>query len=399
MRGPRLMPAEGVHLAIVIPERDVVSESFIQSHIEGLVGDPIVVSGSPRPMFVEHGGSVLSGASRAAASLLEVVARLSRERAHGAIGRRLPEPAFSRQVAHFLRWAEIEVVLAEYGPTAASVLDACSMAQIPLVVHFHGYDAYRRQTVTELQEPYRALFRTAFRVIAVSKHMVDQLASLGCPIERIVLNPCGVNVDRFEGAKPQEAPPLLLALGRFVEKKGPLLTLRAFAKVQAEEPQARLVMFGEGPLRGPCADLARELGIDQRVELPGAVDHREVAAWMRGARCFVQHSVRAEDGDSEGTPVAVLEASSCGLPVVSTRHGGIEDAVVDGTSGFLVEEGDVEGMARLLLRLVREPGLAARMGASGRQHIEANYSLVKSLSRLRKVITAAADGGDVCFDG
>ena len=96
--------------------------------------------------------SVDSGVSRAAASVLGLATWLSRERSHGAIGRRLPEPTFSRQFARFLRQAGIEVVLAEYGPTAATILDACSIARIPMVVHFHGYDAYRRQTVTELRD-------------------------------------------------------------------------------------------------------------------------------------------------------------------------------------------------------------------------------------------------------
>jgi glycosyltransferase involved in cell wall biosynthesis len=103
--------------------------------------------------------------------------------------------------------------------------------------------------------------------------------------------------------------------------------------------------------------------------------------------------MRAEDGDSEGTPVAVLEASSCGLPVVSTKHAGIVEAVVNGTGGFLVEEGDVDKMADHLLRLVRDPELAARMGAAGRRHIEADYSSAKSLGRLRQVVTEAASSG------
>jgi glycosyltransferase involved in cell wall biosynthesis len=265
-------------------------------------------------------------------------------------------------------------------------MEACSVSRTALVVHFHGFDAYHHETLTELREPYRRLFQKASRVIAVSNHMLDQLVDLGCPSERIVLNPYGVDINRFDGARPKEAAPLLLALGRLVPKKGPLLTLRAFARVQAEEPQTRLVMLGDGPLIDQCVEVARELGIDHNVDFPGSVDHVEVAAWMRQARCFVQHSLRAEDGDSEGTPVAVLEASSCGLPVVSTKHAGIVDAVIDGTGGFLVEEGDIDGMARQMLRLVREPALAEKMGAAARQHVKANYSSERRLERLRSVL-------------
>jgi glycosyltransferase involved in cell wall biosynthesis len=381
-------------LGIVIPERHVFSESFIGSHIDGLFDDPLVVWGSPRPLFHGDGEGLLSGFWATAAKMLVFGRGMAVARAHGAVGRRLPDPVYSRVLARFLQRACVEVVLAEYGPTAVAIMEACSISRTPLVVHFHGFDAYQEETLTGLREPYERLFQTASRVVVVSKHMLAHLVSLGSPTKRTVCNPCGVDVDRFRGARPEAAPPLMLALGRFVEKKGPALTLRAFALVHAEEPQTRLVMLGDGPLRDECIDLARELGVDQQVSFPGSIDHQEVVAWMHRARCFVQHSLRAANGDSEGTPVAVLEGSSSGLPVVSTKHGGIVDAVIDGASGFLVDEGDVEGMAAKILRLVRDPALAARMGAAGRQHVEANYSSEKSLGRLRTVLAEAARRGD-----
>jgi glycosyltransferase involved in cell wall biosynthesis len=149
-------------------------------------------------------------------------------------------------------------------------------------------------------------------------------------------------------------------------------------------------MLGDGPQRGECVALAKSLDMDRHATFPGSVDHREVSSRMRQARCFVQHSMRASDGDSEGTPVAVLEASSCGLPVVSTKHGGIVDAVIDGQGGFLVEEGDVDAMADRMLRLARDPELAATMGAAGRAHVKAHYSSEKSLGKLRATLVEAA---------
>jgi colanic acid/amylovoran biosynthesis glycosyltransferase len=380
-------------LGIIIPERNVFSESFIGAHIDGLFDDPLVVWGSPRPLFHGHGEGLLAGLWAAAAKVLAVGRGMTASRAQGAVGRRLPDTVYSRVLARFLQRADVEVVLAEYGPTAVAIMDACSIVRIPLVVHFHGFDAYQEETLTSMREPYENLFRSASRVVVVSKHMLAHLLSLGSPAKRTVCNPCGVDVDRFQGARPGTAPPLLLALGRFVEKKGPALTLRAFARVHDEEPQSRLVMLGDGPLRDECVDLARQLGVDQMVNFPGSVGHDEVVGWMRRARSFVQHSLRAANGDSEGTPVAVLEASSSGLPVVSTRHGGIVDAVEDGVSGFLVDEGDVDGMAMHMLRLVRDPELAERMGVAGRRHIEANYSSQKSLGRLRSILAEAARGG------
>jgi glycosyltransferase involved in cell wall biosynthesis len=387
------MVVEEPRLAIVIPERNVVSESFVTSHIEGLVDNPLVIWGSPRPLLHGDNEGLLAGFWAMAAKTLVLGRGMTAERAHGAIGRRLPDPIYSRELARFLNRREVEVVLAEYGPTAVTIMEACSLSRTPLVVHFHGFDAYQEETVIDLCKPYERLFQTASRVVAVSSHMHAHLVSLGSRPERTVCNSCGVDTQRFQGAKPEAAPPLFLALGRFVEKKGPTLTLRAFALVHDEESQARLVMLGDGPLRDECVDLARELGVDQQVQFPGVIDHDEVVGRMRGARCFVQHSLRAAGGDSEGTPVAVLEASSCGLPVVSTRHGGIVEAIRDGGSGFLVDEGDVRGMADQMLRLVRDPALAASLGSAGRRHIVSNYSAEKSLSRLRAVLFEAAREG------
>jgi glycosyltransferase involved in cell wall biosynthesis len=107
---------------------------------------------------------------------------------------------------------------------------------------------------------------------------------------------------------------------------------------------------------------------------------------MRKVRCLVQHSVRASNGDCEGTPVAVLEAGASGLPVVATHHGGIPDVIVEGKTGFLVAERDIEEMARAMLRLAADPLLAANMGLWARSHIETNFSQARSLDRLWKII-------------
>ena len=140
------------------------------------------------------------------------------------------------------------------------------------------------------------------------------------------------------------AAPVFVAVGRFVDKKAPQLTLAAFGQVAATLREAQLVMIGDGPLFESTRRAARSFGLEDRVEFRGRQTSQEVATAMRKARVFVQHSIRTVRGDSEGTPVSILEAGAAGLPVVSTRHAGIKDVVQHGSTGFLVEEGDVEGI-------------------------------------------------------
>jgi glycosyltransferase involved in cell wall biosynthesis len=145
-------------------------------------------------------------------------------------------------------------------------------------------------------------------------------------------------------------------------------------------------MIGGGRLRGACEDLAQGLGLGEVVSFLGTQSHDVVAEEMRHARAFVQHSLTASDGNSEGMPCSILEASASGLPVVSTRHAGIPEVVVEGSTGFLVDERDVEGMARHMERLVTDPALAAALGRAGRQRVADHFSMDSSIARLWDVI-------------
>ncbi len=279
-----------------------------------------------------------------------------------------------------------DAVLAEFGPTGVAVMEACRQLDLPLFVHFHGYDISVRRVLEQYGAAYSEMFRRAAGLIAASRAMQRRLIEGGAPPERVHYNPCGVDCESFDGASPSEAPPLVLAVGRFVEKKGPQLTLAAFAEALRQYPSARMRMVGDGPLLGECRRLSRRLSIDHAVTFLGRQPHDTVAEEMRRARLFAQHSIEAASGDSEGTPVSILEAGASGLPVVSTRHGGIPDVVLDEETGVLVEERDVNGMGRRMLRLLRDPALAARLGGEARRRVRAHFSAALSIERLWAII-------------
>jgi glycosyltransferase involved in cell wall biosynthesis len=258
------------------------------------------------------------------------------------------------------------------------------------VVHFHGFDAYRHRELEAHREGYRRLFDDAAALVAVSKHMREQLIGLGAAPEKVEYNPYGIEIDAFSGPRPEVLPPVFLTVGRFVDKKAPHLTLLAFEKLTRQRADARLVMIGDGHLRQGCVDLAGALGLADRVELPGPLAPAEVARQMARSTCLVQHSVRPESGDMEGTPLAILEAMAAGLPVVATRHGGIVDVVSEGRSGFLVEEGDVDAMAAAMGRLADSPQLAAELGTAGRDFVAKQHSMEERIGALAAILERAA---------
>ena len=282
-----------------------------------------------------------------------------------------------------------QAVLAEYGPTGVRTMPACRRLGIPLVVHFHGFDASVRSVLQKHAATYPALFEKAAAIVAVSQAMRAGLVALGAPADKVHYNPCGVDCRQFGGANPAGAPPVFVAVGRFVEKKAPQLTLTAFADVFRSHPSARLRMIGDGPLLAECREMAARLQLDHAVTFLGTQPPAVVQDEMRKARAFVQHSIEAENGDREGTPVGILEAGASGLPVVATHHGGIPDVVLHGETGFLVAERDTAAMAVHMRTLADSPELAGRLGAQARTRIEEHFSSRRSLDRLWSIIAAA----------
>lgn len=365
------LPEDERRICVVTDYFPAPSETFIRDHIENLPARVVLIHGW-RPTIGQR--SVLSFPERLAHKALRMVT-----------GAGLQREATTAYIKAFRNYSP-QAALAEYGPTAVRAMDACKRLGVPLIAHFHGYDASVHDVLNEHSKTYPILFAEAAAVVAVSRAMQNTLISLGAPERKVHYNPCGVDCSLFGGASPAGVGPVFLSVGRFIEKKAPSLTLSAFAAVHRVMPDARLRMIGEGPLLRQCRELAGKLGINEAVTFLGTQPPRTVQDEMRKVRCLVQHSVRASNGDCEGTPVAVLEAGASGLPVVATHHGGIPDVIVEGKTGFLVAERDIEEMARAMLRLAADPLLAANMGLWARSHIETNFSQARSLDRLWKII-------------
>ncbi len=375
-------------VCVATPEKGAYADTFIRNQIERLPADVRVIYGAYLPFVDDDGRPLLaSGLLRLAGRLIFLNVLRAGDASLETVGLR----------RFFIR-NHVEAVLAEFGPTGTAVMDACEQVQVPLIVHFHGKDAYDRGTLEGPGRRYPELFNKAAAIVVVSKDMERHLFDLGAPKEKLHYNPCGVDLSLFHGAEPETSPPHFLAVSRFVDKKGPLFTLLAFQIVVERVPEARLIMIGDGPLLESSEQLARTLGTEQSVEFHSSMEkNEEVAATMRRVRAFVQHSIRTSYGDMEGTPVSILEASASGLPVVATRHGGISDAVVEGETGLLVAERDVQGMATQMIRLANEPALAGRLGRAARSYVAAHFSMETSIDNLWHIITEAirtSGGGD-----
>jgi colanic acid/amylovoran biosynthesis glycosyltransferase len=369
-------------VAILTYQYPVVSETFVKRHVQKLFGGNTLVladvPGTQADVWVLSQGGFWNTAG---GMRLKWAINLALGRPYNALlfGEQ-------RRLVQALRDAEVDAVLCEFGTLSGVLYGVIQNTQLPLFVFFRGYDATSALRKWQVLDAVKKSVGQAAGVFAVAQFLLDQLKLKGVHPKRSWVCPSGVDTQSF---LPQpKAPHSLLYVGRFVEKKQPLLVIRAFAQVLPQHPEAVLTMIGDGPLLAAAQALVEELGLKGRVQFLGACGHDVVKVQMAKTAIFLQHSVTASDGNSEGLPSVIQEAMSCECAIVSTRHAGIPEAVVDGVNGLLVDEHDEQGFARCVAHLLNRPQEQLRMAREARAHAVAHLDCWAIQSRLEAVISA-----------
>lgn len=368
------MASQKNRIALISPANNAYSETFIQVQKTGVKGDVFFYYGGELPLHLEGRGSLLNRKNNSYYKLKYLLKRSKYKPLEQAFIRSLLDNA-------------INVVIAQYGTTAHKIAPICKHLEIPLITHFHGYDASIKAIISKC-DFYKSVFSISTKVIAVSRIMQRMLVDLGCPEHKIVYNPCAPK-DLFCDVVPKFSKAQFLAVGRFTDKKAPYYTILAFSKVVKKFPESKLIFAGEGVLQNTCKNLVKFLKLDANVVFKGVITAEDYTKLLEASFALVQHSITADNGDMEGTPVTILEASAAGLPVISTHHAGIPDVIEHGKTGYLVDEHDVDKMAHYMLHVLENPKLAMVMGQNGAKNISENFSVKKHLETLDEVIEMA----------
>ncbi len=366
-----------MNLAIISTNKDKYSETFIHNHVKHLPGNIHF-------LFDGYLPKQYSGDKGLSCGSLSGFRKSNWLRLFGAISE--PDTELRSGLERYLKHHRIDVLLCEYGPGGVEMLPVAQKLNIPLVVHFHGYDAYRNDILNSYGTHYKYLFAYAGAVIAVSGHMQAQLIALGCDVKILHTLRYGIDTTVFKTVPARREAHTFVACGRFVEKKAPLHTIRAFKQVLEKFPDAKLIMIGDGELLDASMALVLELKLSGSVEFTGVLSQQEIAGIFCRATVFVQHSVTSAINDSEGTPLTIMEAMACGLAVVTTKHGGIPDIIKDGETGFLVNEHDVDQMAEYMCKLLSAPEHARLMGERAAEKIAKEHCLLNYTDKLWRII-------------
>ncbi|WP_425098208.1 glycosyltransferase [Tropicibacter sp. S64] len=372
-------------IAIATSDYFVPGETFINRHIEHMFGGETVVvcgrfNGSDpygKPIFERRGR--LSAKDKVLAPISAVFGAAL----HGTS--RLPYGDNRAAMAAFLRAHGVKAILAEFGTQALVVAKLGNDLGLPVFTYWRGTDASAALTSRQRVRSYRLMMPRLAGMFSVSQFLLDNLARHGISHPNAHVVPSGVDIRRFSPG--EKVPGSFLAVGRMVEKKAPQVTLRAFAEA-AKGRAAHLTFIGDGPLLEPSKAQAEALGIAGQVTFTGALPHAEVREHLLTTEVFLQHSVTAANGNTEGLPTAIQEALACGCITLSTRHAGIPEAVEDGVNGLLVDEWDEAGFARKIADILDLSDRSA-MAAAARATAETKFDNEVGLKRVEAVIRQA----------
>lgn len=283
------------------------------------------------------------------------------------------------------------LIHAQFGLSGVLALPLTRTLKLPLIVHFRGADAtieenYARYSSLNHWIYYKrrkVLQRETRLFITVSKFIKDKLLEQGFSEEKIIVHYSGINTEIFQPDPTIVREPIVLFVGRLTEKKGCEYLIQAMAKVQSFLPDVTLIVIGDGSLRSNLETLAGKSL--HHFQFLGIQSPDTVKNWMNRARLLVTPSITASQGDSEGLPNVVLEAQAMALPVVSTTHAGIPEAVIHGETGFLTKERDVEGLAKYILNLLENKDLWQSFSIKGQERVRSMFARSKQTKILEGI--------------
>ena len=197
----------------------------------------------------------------------------------------------------------------------------------------------------------------------------------------------GLDLAEFGRADFSSTPPLIIAVGRLIPKKGFGDLVRACALLAEGGKSFRCEIIGEGPLKNELGRQIDEMHLQSNVVLTGAKPQTQLRGRLAAANVFVLPSVIDPDGGMDNLPTVIMEAMATGLPVVSTNIGGIPEMVIENETGFLVQAGDAEAMADAIETVISDCSSAARLGHSGYERARALFSIEKNVRELCALLT------------
>lgn len=291
-------------------------------------------------------------------------------------------PYFSK----LIRDEDIKLLHAHYGPTGTRMLPLKKENRIPLVTSFRGIDA--SLLPSKNRRIYEKLFNEGDLFLVRSEDMKKDLIEIGCKGEKIRVHHSGIDLKNLQfriREPPKDGITKLLIVSRLSENKGIIHAIKAVKNCLDAGKKVSLNLIGEGPMRKDIQELISREKLSEKIILEGFQPHEKIISKMLESHILLMPSFTTEEGEKEGIPNVLMEAQATGMPVVSTRHAGIPEAVLDGKTGLLAKEKDADDLADKIIYLTENPRLWNSLGTQGRKHIEEEFNIEKQSQKLENI--------------
>lgn len=386
---PRLSETFVLNELLDLERRGVRLHIFALRHPEEIIEQDLVAELQARVDYLDGAQPARTIAVRAAHAALLLHGR---ERYLAGVAEVVASPDFSRArfkqaalLAHrFLRLGSPPVYIHFAHKPATIGRFAALLAGTPYALSAHAKDVW----LTPVKE-LRAKVRGAEAVLACTEESREHLQGLAGSHTPVHLIHHGVEVPPGPRPEPGNDVPVVLAVGRLVEKKGYDTLLGAAALLRDRGVTFHLRIAGDGPAWGGLQRLVHALQLGEILTFLGPLEAVEVSAEYARADLFALACRQLPDGDRDGLPNVLVEAMVRGLPVVATRLPGIQEAVEDGRSGLLVDPEDPPGLADALQRALADAALRRRLGAAARADASDRFDRVANLPSVSRVLAAA----------
>lgn len=269
----------------------------------------------------------------------------------------------------------------------------------PYVVMAYGYEFLKFGRNPIMKRVLLSVYGSAHRIVAISSFTRNALVAFGVEPDRIEVilpgapSPANQSEARVASVRAKygiDSSPIILAVGRFIARKGQETLIDALQAVLAEFPSVKLVLAGRGPRLDAARRMAVERGVGANVIFTGRVSDEELAALYQCCDVFALPAGEEPGGHVEGFGLVYAEAQAYGKPVIAGRSGGTLDAVIDEKTGLLIEAGNPSAASTALLRLLNDPQLARSLGEAGRRRVEAELNWESFTRRLAHVLERGA---------
>lgn len=287
-------------------------------------------------------------------------------------------PGFAAQLEIEIQRINPDIIHCYFGVQAITLIDNLRIVNVPIFITFLGYDAslYPNLHPTYARKLKSLFNRSDIHPIMICDFFIEHLRSkFNIESSNYLRINLGIDSELFKPSLKQVKSFTFIQVSRFTPKKGLFDTIEAF-KLFSVNHKGNLLLVGDGPEKDQLIRVISNSNIKQRISVKNWTNNQTINNLLNSSMIFVHPSKKSNLGDMEGTPVAIMEAMSVGLPVISTYHSGIPELLANSSGKILVKEGDIKGIMNAMIEALNYKS------NNNRKIIKSDYELNKVVEKI-----------------